>query len=830
MAIGRQSTKAGIASGNFGRAGTQLASTGSNGPDVGRLLKTLGIAAQETVQTRQRENVDAASAAIRETIIRTKRRPEGMTKEDHMVYQQSELEKVRTEFSDQGLFVEAFTNENPAVKAMDSIAGRARALQAKNTMRQVMSNTAGQPLDVQQNSVFEALRQENDLTRGLSEGAHASFLEGIQNEAINIDDAILSRHAERIKQMNLAEVKDTNYKELDDRMAQIANVYSPEMNSDIDFFSSGRENLKNNFDDAKDAVSKHAMDVYEKSVILSGDREAAGAQAVDLVVQAADRYNMPELLDTLETMSGGNKKPLASFHRAQIDKARAQIEAGVVRKEQSLRARSASMAEAKNTSQYTQVVSATSEAVSTALMNPGDPVTVGIARDVLDQQFTAFNKDKAAGLYVGNEDQALRINKALVTYQLSLNSSFGDARAESLIYKHIGNKTLTQDIYNTYADRMGSQLKRISLSIIQPQINKARELQSELMVVDRHLKEKEVYRPFDDFKDTTVSNESSYLDQLTIENIKKTPNGSIPTVNYASMKEEYEEAKDRLTRQLINDEKRAPTTEEIYKATQPVIDKYQKIDDSRKQLIREYAPALRKQLEDAEVQRKAAVVKKIPSVDKFLEAPSMGGIRADEKELEEIYRVLDSGEADILGADKDRILYNALSTEILNKKQNVADAMTTILNRTTFDPNNPAAREELAGVLTKSLTRYQPKVDNTKPEDKKDVSLKSLLKGSGGIPLVSAQGSGGVYDFISNLVGSVRASPERVAGFYNLVDDLKQLNPGQNLLFGSFKDDIGTSIRSGDFFTEKGIAKLKEKYPQEETWGDIDSILNKIKE
>ena len=127
MAIQRQSTKSGLSAGNFGKAGTPLASIHQpTGPNLDRLARSLGVGIESAVGKQQAEDTDAAKAAVQEALLKTKN---SSPEERAQV-----LGNVRAQFEDQSLFMKLFTDENPAVQAMDKITGLAKANETKQAL------------------------------------------------------------------------------------------------------------------------------------------------------------------------------------------------------------------------------------------------------------------------------------------------------------------------------------------------------------------------------------------------------------------------------------------------------------------------------------------------------------------------------------------------------------------------------------------------------------------------------------------------------------------------------------------------------------------------
>jgi len=107
MTIERRQISNSINAGNFGRPGTPLGlASQPKGPDLGRLMKSLGVAADSFAGEAQEDNKAAAGAAIREVLINTK----GKSREERA----TAINGVREQFDDQGFFLNAWTDENPA--------------------------------------------------------------------------------------------------------------------------------------------------------------------------------------------------------------------------------------------------------------------------------------------------------------------------------------------------------------------------------------------------------------------------------------------------------------------------------------------------------------------------------------------------------------------------------------------------------------------------------------------------------------------------------------------------------------------------------------------
>jgi hypothetical protein len=793
MAIRRQATKTGLASGNFGTAGTPLPSVSqAGGPDYGRLVKSLGVAVGSAVESRQKENVESASAAIRQVILDTKQRPAGVSKEDHKKFQMNSLAAVRAQFEDQGVFLEAFAKENPAVQVMDKISGRARALETKNAMAQALENNKDKPLEEQQELLFKILEQDGAMTEGISEGTNNAFLESITESAIAFDDRLLANHAERTKQLGVATLSDAYFKLGNDKLSAIAGVDSATMNTDINKFQEGRQAIQNNLVSTKIDIANKAKEMYSDIRTTSGDSVVAGNKAVDFVVQMATQYNTPELLDTLEEVKAGNRQPLAALHREQIQQARTQIQGGIVRREQALRAKRESEISAHTKQEYAGYAQQANEAISTAQMNLGDPVAVGMARDTMNTLMTKFNKDKNSGKYSDNPEQALRINKTLISNQLALNSTFGDAAAEAIVTEAITNGSFNQAMFNRYADRLGPHMKREAYNVILPEIEQAANERSTLRQAEQQTRIYNLAKPALDFAQKNLAFEGSELSQATIKTIEAGDLTSLnfPKVDMKAFKAEYKKAQNDFTTKNINEKKGVPTVEELNEAGQPIIDKYQSIYDARKVEIEKRNATVRTKMAEDAQKRIEDAVKARPELRKLTESSIFSATTMEPEEIKSAYKAFADGDTAVLGPQAQQQMFsNLLVTDIRAKKMNIAKSISLVKKHTpTLDVKKRVDREFLADIISDGIDqgvdaeRYAPnpnlKVPGTDPS--------------------------GPQNFIDSVLGR---------GFE--VVGLRD----------SFKDEIDAGIRTGDIFTKAGLTRLKRKFPNKSTWGDIEKAL-----
>lgn len=442
MTIQRQSIKSGIASGNFGRAGTPLPSVRqSSGPDLSRLAQSLGVGIKSVVGEIQREDTAAAKAAVQEAIQKTQH----STPEERAQV----LNTVRDQFDDQNLFMKIFTDENPAVKVMDEVTGMSKALETKNALLAASAQNKHLPLEEQQEIQRKILEEASVFSKGISEGTHRAYLNSIHNAALQIDDQTTAAWNKKTESEAVAQISDTFYREANDLMSSLNQTTVEGMSSDLDTFQAGRDSIQNNLIGNKVNIAKRAQDMFNKILTRTrGNKEAAGAATVDMVTTLARQYHTPELLDVLhdKSVQGANKSPLGTFYSKQIQQAKTSIHDGIVRKKTSLEAKAQQQERQAAVADYNQTAMSLSAKHDEWKDDPENTELLNQYTQALDEEEAHLRINQES--YIGREDDYIQKDKLIKYHKALVTGIVGSVSHPTLfadMQKSLAMGALTQD-------------------------------------------------------------------------------------------------------------------------------------------------------------------------------------------------------------------------------------------------------------------------------------------------------------------------------------------------------------------------------------------------
>ena len=332
MTIERRQIQNTIQSGNFGRPGVPLGHRrAKKGPDFGRLMKTLGVVADDVAAGLQEDNEAAAGAAVREVLIDTK----GKSRE----VRAEALSKVRADFEDQGLFLNAYTNNNPAVRTIDKINGRAQAQTTKSTLNNIMQSTAGESLEVRQEKILAALHESRAFTEGLSDETKQSYLESITGHALAVDDKLVAQEAIRIREQNKSKVYNNYVIEGEEIFNFYAGQDSEAMNNDPIAFQAGQKAMDDDEaqSDMAEIITKTGKELYSDTIAVGGSKQEASEQLANYATYMAKKYNRPELIEHAMDIQVSDGLKLKDVHGAALDAAQEQVAQARVRKQASFK-------------------------------------------------------------------------------------------------------------------------------------------------------------------------------------------------------------------------------------------------------------------------------------------------------------------------------------------------------------------------------------------------------------------------------------------------------------------------------------------------------------
>jgi hypothetical protein len=803
MPLERQKLTQGIQSGNFGQAGVPLASKPQSGPDYGRLLSSLGVIAGKAAEEKQAVNVDAAAAAIREATLDTKTKKKGMTKADHREWQAHTINSVRNQFEDQGAFLDIFAGENKAIQTIDKFNGRAKALESRSAMRRIMESTKGQPLEEREAQLMAVMQSGMDFTDSISTKSKESYLEAITEQGLANADELLSDQNAQVLFESKQSITNTSELELYELAETMGGFALEDSNRDPAAFASSQSNLDQieNVEALRKAVSAKGQETYE-SLSQLGSRQEASQGAADSLIRMAIKMNRPEILDSAEDIKLPNGNTLQQQHGIQLEKAKGDLQDSWLRKQAAFRDQAASNQVTANNQHYTGTLAPLQAAVSNAQLNLDDSAALTEAFTAINTTTEDFDRDRKAGVYKGNEAHATRMSKMLTTQRLTLESSFGDQTAESIILGKLANRTLTQDEYNQYAHRLGPATKKQAYIFIQPEIAAAKEQISDAETAKKNIYKDEINSGMQAVLTAGQLGESTQLAKSGIELIDSNDDVDLPVIDTQLFQSDYKLAQNRTALKFIEEEGRLPTAEEMIEATQPVVERYGKIYEERKKIIDKSVADIVAKKEEAKKKAEDAARNKITHYDKLVgNENTFSSPVFTEKEIHEFYDGRDAGLLDHLTeAEMGKAMQNAVVQEMRSGRHNISEAVSLFTDRFgSVDLDNPEHRKFMGNAISEGL------------DDSffSDIISTTVMQGA---PTTLQQGDTSTDRGITkNLLRTLFVTPLEAVG---LVD--------------TPEDELRRSMMSGEFFTPTGIQRLKKKYPNTKQWGNIDRAIKKL--
>jgi len=434
MPVGRRDIKANLGAGNFGSAGTPLGLTPpKKGPDFGRLLGALGVAAgaaKESGKSKDNDDVRAAQTAVREIYLKEAQAGEG--KEAFRERQRREILAIKDKYaSNAPAFIKAFTNENPAVKAVDELNARLRIQTFQNTTEQLDQDNPGWSSVTRSKELDKRFEAEAAIMKAHGTDAHQEFLEKITGWTLERKSLYTKDGLKKIKAENNQANFNTHTLEAVAAIESLGERSVEQSRDSIDGFNAFHTNINNNQEEVLSDIKGLAISTYNKHLALNGedDRVGAGAKTAELLVSLATKYNRPELLDIGDKAFDSSGVTLRQFHGAMFDDAKASISNNRDRLEEQLEDRQIQDLHNQEVKRIDDFSSDILTSVNSALVPDVDTKDVfGTFRKLTESEEQA-NKDAKDGKISGKELRT-KLN-ILKTSRGLLVDGKGDPEAEA---------------------------------------------------------------------------------------------------------------------------------------------------------------------------------------------------------------------------------------------------------------------------------------------------------------------------------------------------------------------------------------------------------------
>lgn len=440
MPIERRQISNSINAGNFGRPGTPLGlARQGKGPDFGRMMKSLGVVADKFAGEEQADNEAAAGTAIREVLINTK----GQSKEDRA----TAINGVRDKFDDQGFFLNAWTNENPAVKTIDKINGRAQALTTRGTINQLMQDSVGESLETRQELLLAAVQDAGKFTQGISDESYDTYLKDITNYALTTDDQLISQESIRVKTENQNKVYNNYVLEGEEVFNFYAGQDADAMNTDPAAFQAGQASLDGEEaqSDMKEIITKTGAEMYQDQLSMGSSKQEASQKVANYVHHLAKKYNRPEIITNGMDIKLSDGLTLKDVHGAKMDEAETAIGQAKVRKQASFKQQAEIQRKKEFKIQYDTTYIDNLTMIQRAKGSPDDNSLTQEALVSVRTQTEDLIATKAN--YKGNPDHFAKMLNMLNHNVADLETSLGDPMVEQQAIEMVAKGTMDGEWY-----------------------------------------------------------------------------------------------------------------------------------------------------------------------------------------------------------------------------------------------------------------------------------------------------------------------------------------------------------------------------------------------
>lgn len=714
----RRNIGAALGAGNFGSSGTPLGLTPQKqGPDFGRLLSALGVAAKDKATVDQQRDVSAAELAIREAHLKTKAKLKGETPDQHRARKREAVQDVRKRFSDQSIFMKAFTNENVAVKAADELNGRLRAQEYKNSASELYHSMKDASLTERQAALNEMMFKESSQLRAMSDATHKSFIKNIADFTLGLHDKIEVDTAERAKQKALVANFNTHTLESVGGVETLGERTVEQINDNLDDFNAFHTNIDANSEEFIEGLRTQAIDVFRKNLELTnGDRVSAGKQTSDFLVSMAKRYNRPEVLDIGSKPFDSSGTTLEQFHGALFEDTRAQVTSARARQAEQLRTKQLQDTKRTSQAQYSDTLGQVSRVVDAAVSSE-DPTLTHEAFGQIEELQEELRKGGAAGDYRGNEVHYQGMMKMLNYHRSLLISSDGIPENEDEFNRLVHTREFNLDAYNRISHGLSDKTKNVAKGLIAEEVRNLNAADAKRRTLEAQAHNFERYEPMNDAIQQFANWKANPVHAQSIK-AALASGKDLSGLDTSDLQRRVQRAQQKFEADILRKARETgqppvlPTAAELAEVSQPIVDDYMKQFTQFTTQVSTQTGGIKKRMEEELI--KSRLVKSEDDVAKFnkvISEVAHDNVFFDKTHTnEEVQMVYQAAEA---GLAPKKAVKNALIADLRNTyasnfgvANNNAVTPTQLLNHISkvieFDPGNPNDVETMADILDKS--------------------------------------------------------------------------------------------------------------------------------
>lgn len=318
MPIQRRATNSTIKGGNFSQAGVPLARVAQDStPDFTRVAQALNVSGKKIAGKGADKRALAAQNAARQAIIDSQGKP--------VAERDAAMAAVRTKYGEQPWFEKLFTDENKAVKAIDGITGRMRALETRNEMKKLNIEMKDASYEDRHAAMAELLKRNGAALKNVSAEANGHYLKGITEHAVTMETQMAHEANQKNLERNRQKVMGLAHGETEETMGVLLGQTPAEANSSIKNLGMYRIAQKTNHVQIMQTAVAQGQRVMDDLAANGATRNQISQGAAETIINSAVATGNPRMLKALDQLRTKSGQKVSTFHAKAISKAREQI-------------------------------------------------------------------------------------------------------------------------------------------------------------------------------------------------------------------------------------------------------------------------------------------------------------------------------------------------------------------------------------------------------------------------------------------------------------------------------------------------------------------------
>ncbi len=683
--------------------GTVLPYGGQNkGPDLSRLFDTLGIYNKEKTKEVQNAQVDEAELRTRQALLDNSIRGENESEIEHNNRIKGAVDAVKTEVNS-GAERSIWGDDDKANETIDMVYASEASQLTKTQLANLRETMKGADpaaiLQESENIMSEAFGRLGNM----SKKAKIGFLRNVnqfsllQNETIQ-KEAIEAKVLEQEKL-----VHNVHFTEINQQVEGLTGIPVDKSKQDIQSYNEYHHRLDQS--SVVEGVSDQVQAAYDATYAFTKDKHKAMDAAMKLAVSSATHLNRPEILDAIgkKDLSGSNKSGQTGnrFYGELLAKTKERIESGNEQLRRTLVNKEQNDFAVANKSYYSNKRLESQPLIEKALTDPANAKASAEARENVTMNLAELKRDIEDGKYVGNEDQAVRLQELYHAQSRLVSGITGNQSYNDMFIQKAALNEWSLADQNRYIDGLSPENKRLSSQITAKEMDFERNMNTEEQFRQRTLKQQVIQEATYNVSGTIGAFHEANKDNMEIAmklQGKSDQFGGLgafqpinPTREANLMSNEIHEAISDKQLQIFKGtdtkkgENRAITVDEMNQLIQPIQDKYKKkVDD----YIKSFEPYRGKFEATRNIEGRGQEILKGSEFKKGDMA-----VAAD---------LLNEGKID-RNKWRDILIEDVRAKAIEGKFETPSDVLGHIFKSDAFDMTDPAAVERVSEIIRKGL-------------------------------------------------------------------------------------------------------------------------------